>query len=166
MSAKTKNAAAKKAKAKTAPTKKNVANGKTKTPAKKAASPSKNLKNKGSNIKKAKSVTAASAPKAKASGGVKAKSPGSSNKQNTTSKKSAKHAQQRIAAPIMPAGKDQHFIPVHTTQQPTTIHNSVQEEKQFHQREEVALNQENQKVKAVMATRMGRKRIFPIQRKG
>lgn len=73
---------------------------------------------------------------------------------------------QPIATPKITHGKDQHFIPTHGNQLPVTIRNSKKEEQLFKHNEEVAIHQENQEVKAGMASRMGRKRIFRIPGKG
>ena len=59
--------------------------------------------------------------------------------------------------------KDSHFIPEHTEQMAETIHDSSKEEKGFYNKEEVALKQEDQKVKAAMVSKSGRKRIFNSQ---
>ena len=75
-------------------------------------------------------------------------------------------ARQPVALQKIAHGKDQHFIPAHGKVAPVTIHDSKKEETLFHNREEVAIQQENQKVKAGMAGRMGRKRIFRMPGRG
>ena len=85
---------------------------------------------------------------------VKAKSP---------TKKKAKVAVKKPVAPtVINHGPDQHFIPTHDKNAPVIAPDGKIAEKQFHHNEEVALHQENLKVKSNMASRMGRKRIFRI----
>ena len=71
-----------------------------------------------------------------------------------------------VAPTILPHGRDQHFIPLHDKFAPVTHPDGHLVESQFHHNEEVALHQENQKVKANMATRMGRKPIFRNTQRG
>jgi hypothetical protein len=53
-----------------------------------------------------------------------------------------------------------HFIPSHQQQMPSTIHDSAIEEKLFHNKEEVALHQENQKVKDELGKNINKKTVF------
>ena len=69
----------------------------------------------------------------------------------------------RIVPHLISHGKNRHFIPEHDKEGYEMAHGSKKEEKIFHNKEEVALHQENQKVKIAMVSRMSRKRIFNSQ---
>jgi hypothetical protein len=78
-------------------------------------------------------------------------------------KKSAKVAKTPVVPHIITHGKDLHFIPEHKKNVAEIVHNKIKEEKVFHNKEEVALHQENQKAKTAMVAGMGRKRVFNSQ---
>jgi len=85
-------------------------------------------------------------------------------KTKTRAARKAKTAvKQRIVPQIVIHGKDQHFIPDHSKKGLEIIHDGKKEEQLFHGKEEVALHQENQKVKAGMLTKSNIKRIFNSQ---
>ena len=90
---------------------------------------------------------------AKAKGGAKTK--------KSTPVKKVKNIMQPVLQKIT-HGKDRHFIPNHNQPAPITQHEIKAEEAQFHNRQEAAMYEENQKTKSNMASRMGRKRIFRI----
>jgi len=135
-------AVAKKAKKVAAPLAKKVAaSSKSKSPAKKApkkAAPAKTAKALAKPTKKAPVRNIKKAPVAKAKAQPKQETP----------------TYQR------PRGKDMHFIPSHQPQIPTTVNDSVHEEKLFHHDEEVALHQENEKIKNELANNLDSKGNF------
>jgi uncharacterized protein YdaT len=59
----------------------------------------------------------------------------------------------------IPHGEDLHFIPEHGVMHPVTPLEAHQAEKVLHNKEEVAIQQENQKVKAALADRKNFKRF-------
>ena len=72
-------------------------------------------------------------------------------------------AKQPVFTRIVTHGKDHHFIPVHKADEIANAHDSIKEEKLFHNKEEVALHQENQKVKVSIVSQANKKRIFNSQ---
>jgi len=85
-------------------------------------------------------------------------------KTKSTPKKVAKEIAKPIAITrIVTHGKDRHFIPAHTQQSADNVHDSNAEENVFHNREEVALKQEEQKVKDSAISKTNVKRIFNSQ---
>ena len=171
---KTKNSARKKAKAPAAKTKKTIKS-KAKKSIKKATKSSARTKAKSSAAKKTKASTR---KKTKTPVKSKAKSPARAkvkrvvgkkpqnqviaNAENVAATQPTNLFEQPLVPQIISHGENQHFIPVHSKDAPPPVHDSKKEEKIFHNREEVAMHQENQKMKANMASRMGRKRIFRI----
>ena len=86
--------------------------------------------------------------------------PKSTNGINTQNKSRPNQVKEAPVTTQKTHGRDMHFIPTQHQETPQTIHDSIKEEKLFHHDELVAVNQENAKVKADMASRMGNKRIF------
>jgi hypothetical protein len=82
-------------------------------------------------------------------------------KTSVSEKKAGNKVNQPLAVQI-PHGRDQHFIPAHKNEVYMPVRDSKKSEKLFHHKEEVALNQENQKVKAEAASAMSRKKILRI----
>jgi hypothetical protein len=97
---------------------------------------------------------------------AKASRPAPVVKAKAKSSKKTKRVAKPVVQQVLSHGIDQHFIPVHDKNAPITSPDPHKAENQFHHNEEVALHQENQKVKANMATRMGRKQIFRTPRRG
>ena len=116
-----------------------------------------------------KAVKEAAAPKKVAPKKAASKSGSTQSKKKTITptKAPAEPAEKKTkdlntATPYIPHGADQHFIPIHDKNAPVIAPDGRIAENLFHHNEEVALHQENQKVKANMASRMGRKRIFKM----
>ncbi len=125
----------------------------------------------------AKKAAKKSAVKAKASGKSEVKKPGAKAKgvvikatksavpvksKSRAEKNATGVTKQRVVPHIFTHGKDRHFIPAHK-EGAEIIHDGKKEEKIFHNKEEVALHQENQKVKASAVSGARIKRIFNSQ---
>lgn len=90
---------------------------------------------------------------------VKGKSGGPQKKgTNFTSKKRA--VQKQEETPVIAHGANQHFIPSHETGGQMPLMNTRLDEKILENRERAIMNQENQKAKAALNTRVSRKRGF------
>jgi hypothetical protein len=132
--------------------------GKTKTPAKKKATV-KAAKVKTVEKKETKKIAAVAKRPA-----VKTKKTPVLVKAKSKPKKVAEEIAKPIAITrIVTHGKDRHFIPAHTQQSAENVHDSNAEENVFHNREEVALKQEEQKVRDGAISKTNVKRIFNSQ---
>ena len=104
--------------------------------------------------------------KAKAASGTKSKS-AVKGKSKAPVKRITKKPVAKAPKPVaeIAHGENQHFIPAHNASLgPLTAQDNHKAENVFHEREEVALHQENQKIRNNMATRTG-KRIFRVPRR-
>lgn len=84
-------------------------------------------------------------------------------KETADKEKKTNSTKQIIVPHITTHQKDQHFIPEHKQGVAEAIHDSIKEEKVFHNKEEVALLKENDKVKAAIVFKTNRKRIYNSQ---
>jgi hypothetical protein len=78
--------------------------------------------------------------------------------------KRGKKIEQKPPQVVLTHGEDWNLIPTMGNIHPARINESNQKEKDFKHKEEVALHQEQQRVKAALAMRKGMKRIFPRPR--
>jgi len=104
--------------------------------------------------------------KVKSTADKKIKGSATAKGKNAVKRKTKDPVKKTVVSPVISHGTDQHFIPAHIKEAPATIRDSKKEEQLFHNKEDVAIHEENQKMKSKMARRMGRKRIFRVPGKG